>query len=160
MTAPTSTDDNAAFFYVVEAYKTRSALNAVLFTAFLSANGYAFAGDHEARVFFVLGALVPVLAFAADLITKYSYLSPLLYKALEFEFRKGDALESLPFLFISFGKGQASRYARLFLELEPSVTRQRKFRRIYVFRNILFKLSFFSSFSIVDLNSAGWSAKR
>lgn len=153
MTAPTA--DNAAFGYVIDAYKTRSALNAVLFTAFLTANGYAFAGEEEAKVFFVLAGLVPVLAFVSDIITKYTYISPLLYKALDIEFRhsdapQSDALESLPFLFTDFGRGERSRYAKLFRDMQAGPKRQHRFRRLYVFRNMPFKILFFGSFSLID----------
>lgn len=141
--------DNPAFVYVVEAYKARSTMNAVLFTAFLTANGYAFAGEGESRIFFILGGLIPVLAFFIDIITKYSYVSPFLYKALEIEFQRPTPTESLPFLFTDYGKGQSSRYAALFA-MEPGIKRQRIFRKMYVLRNILFKMLFFAMFSLMD----------
>ncbi len=127
------------FSKVVEAHKARLSLNVFLAFAMVTVTGYAIQSDKNQM--FLLAALIPVVAVLVDILVKYKFISPFLYKILTTE--KKDE-EPIGLLYLGFGKRNYSGYVNI-LDMPSGIERQRQFHKKYVFYKFWAKLLFYGT---------------
>jgi hypothetical protein len=123
---------------VVEVYKARMTLALALLVAMVSLTGYALA--HGLSVLLLIAAVVPWVALLLDLVIVYRLATPFLYAILA-RVPPGGVDDATGLLFLDFG--HSSRKFTAVMSLEEGAKRQRTFRKLYVRRGLLWRLSFF-----------------
>lgn len=131
------------FDKVIEAHKLRNAVQLGLLVALITVLQYNI--DKKSIVLFCISFAIPALALLIDLITKFTYISPFLYKGLS-KCKEELNDEPIELLFLSYGN-EKSIFANVIID--PALLnyeRQRAFRRAYTFRHVWFKLGFYAVF--------------
>ena len=133
------------FDKVVEVHKLRHGIQLGLLVALITLLQLNI--DKKSWVLLTISLLIPPLALVIDIVTKYTYVSPFLYKGLS-QCRDDLDSEPLELLFLSYGK-RRSRYVAIITDSTLSnARRQRAFRSAYTWRHIVFKLAFYGFFVV------------
>lgn len=137
------------FDKVVEAHKMRQAVQVALFIAYVTVLQVNV--DKKSAVLVFFSVLIPPLAFVIDVITKYAYISPFLYKGL-MQCRNCKDEEPIELLFLSYGRPHLKYTSLLNDPTVSSERRQKAFRKAYTFRNIRFKVIFYILFTVISVS--------
>lgn len=132
---------------VLEVYKARLQLNTALAVGVITLTGYGL--TNRTAIAFLIAAAIALLAAIIDAVVKWNYATPLLYKLLSLEATRAET-EPPAMLLLSYTDAGNSEYAKLFSE-QPSMGRRRKFRRLYVFRNLWHRALLFGGAAIVEV---------
>jgi hypothetical protein len=135
------------FDRVVEVHKARLTVDLFLALMTVTLTGYAFQ-NRRGEIFFVAAA-VPLFCMFVDLMLKYAFITPFLYKAFVADYRvAGEASEVM--LFLEFPSKQPSPYVAA-LQLPSETERQRKFRNLYVRRSMTLRVFVFGAASMAEV---------
>lgn len=132
---------------VIEVHKARLTLHLGLAFAIVTLTGYAI--QQRRFPLFVIGAALPVIAFGFDLLVKYRFATPFLYKAASLDLESRDS-EPMSLLFLDYGNTDDSKYREIF-KLPTCAERQRGFRTAYVRESLSLKILLFGSAATVEL---------
>jgi hypothetical protein len=108
----------------------------------LTAAGFRFANE----ALFLLAGLLAPFALACDLITKWKYMTPVLYKLARREVDDRHE-ESLALLFIAYSPRKADRVRAILAGPDDKI----KFRRYFFFRHLEFKFVFYGAILVVEV---------
>jgi hypothetical protein len=133
------------FDRVVEIHKARLTVDLFLALTTVTLTGYAF--QHRRTELLFLAAVVPLFCMFVDLLLKYSYATPFLYRAFVADYQiAGDDSEVL--LFLQFPGHSPSPYVFV-LKLPSEADRRRRFRSLYVRRSLVGRVMVFGGSSVV-----------
>jgi len=132
------------FDRVVEVHKARLTVDLFLALTTVTLTGYAF--QHRRTELLFLAAVVPLFCMFVDLLLKYSYATPFLYRAFVADYQVArDDSEVL--LFLHFPGHLPSPYVSV-LDLPSEADRRRKFRALYVRRALAGRVMVFGGCSV------------
>lgn len=135
------------FDRVIEVTKARLTIHLFLALATLTLTGYAF--QNTRFEIFYLAAVAPLFGLFVDFQLKFSLIAPFLYKAFVSDYRLTGQESEIAY-FLQFGREERSPYIAA-LKLPSEGHRQRKFRSLYIKRNMPVAVLVFTAASTAEL---------
>ena len=109
----------------------------------------------------LLAISIPISAWVFDLIARRNYMCPYAYAAAHFAFHESgaengkDAVNSIPNLVLDFTMGERSEAFKIFSETDDEMTRRRRFREWFTWKDQTVAGSIFAVFLVIALTATG-----
>jgi hypothetical protein len=109
----------------------------------------------------ILALAIPVAAWIFELIARRQYMCPYAYAAAHYAFHeceskdRQEAVNGLPNLVLDFSMGQRSEAYRIFKESDDEMTRRRRFREWFTWKDQSVAGSIFAAFFVIALAATG-----
>ncbi len=132
---------------IVDVNKARLSLNIFLSLACITVTGFAIR-EQEQKLFLV-AACIPLFTLLLDLLVRLRFLAPFLYKLLAIQDSDAEK-EEIGYLYIGFGSPDWYSFGSIF-EDAPGISRQRKFKRVFLRQRLWLRIALYTLASIVEV---------